>query len=574
MKSKQTGIAGFLTPTAPKPTKKTSKGGVTKKQIAATRKSNRHAKKVTLNDLMQNQLDENSRSSCLPIMNALDTNQIDESTPVNESIQIVSDTSTQNTSINVVSNDKNLNRSIGDLERSLDDVIVNALNEPVCQSSPNSQNSHDIVDELDKVKADLSKTKKYLKSLRAEHKSLSNQNALLMEDMKTMKKTITNLTKENKKLTTSNDKFRKQLSTHQGMRRFAKSGEAKHDNETQTSSEKEPHSTNEIEHKIDIVNAKIDSLVDQIKLVGDSITTNPADEEDGDFIEPRKRRRNRQNANIPITVSSNNQSEIIVENTHTNTQVQPIPVVTSMVTQGQPIPVVTLGVTQPRSNHQLPSNDVDLGRVLPAGDATVVGTPDIPQVRSERRPSYRDVASGRVSPADEVVVVGTSITRGVGRALHDEGISATTYTYPGATIPYICDRLKFINLSASRPKTIVVQAGGNDCAIKPLDQVKYEYGCLVNEIKYLNPEAKVILSSIPPRKASTQSQLNIAGLNEKIRSMSDPSSDIHCINVSPVLDYHYKPDKIHFSDSGLKSYACKMGRVLKNFHGFHQRQSL
>ena len=112
------------------------------------------------------------------------------------------------------------------------------------------------------------------------------------------------------------------------------------------------------------------------------------------------------------------------------------------------------------------------------------------------------------------MVIGISITRGSGFYINKEGIKATTHTYGGTLIPNIRDRLPHLTGGIS-PEIVVLQAGGNDCQSVPLDKVKHEYSCLVNDVKYQRPEARIVLSSIPPRKGSVSTNFSIAELNEK-----------------------------------------------------------
>ena len=166
----------------------------------------------------------------------------------------------------------------------------------------------------------------------------------------------------------------------------------------------------------------------------------------------------------------------------------------------------------------------------------------------------------------DVVVIGTSITRDIGSALKEEGVSATTYTYGGGNIPFIRDRLTHIKKSHSSPKTILLQAGGNDCEKQPIDRVKQDYDGLVNDVKYLWPSARVIIGKVPPRRASVQTQIKIAQLNERLQSMNDPGLDISCSDFSPKITRYYNYDKIHFNHTGVKYYSEKVAQYLSNFH--------
>ena len=150
--------------------------------------------------------------------------------------------------------------------------------------------------------------------------------------------------------------------------------------------------------------------------------------------------------------------------------------------------------------------------------------------------------------------------------MNKENVNATTYTYGGGSIPFIRKRLPIIKSNNASPKNIILQAGGNDCAYQSLDRVKKEYEGLVNDVKYLWPSARVIISTVPPRKTSVETKLKIAGLNENLKSMNDPAFDLYCTDFSPKTTRFYGYKRVHFNMSGVKYYAGKVAEYLSNFH--------
>ena len=94
--------------------------------------------------------------------------------------------------------------------------------------------------------------------------------------------------------------------------------------------------------------------------------------------------------------------------------------------------------------------------------------------------------------------------------------------------------------------------------------MKHQYDCLVNGIKYLCPGTRVVISKVPPRKASVETMRTIVNLNSQLESLSDPNIDVQCVDVCPKITRYYKSDKVHFNDSGVRFYAKKMSCELKN----------
>ena len=500
MKVKQTDMLGFLTPkqkqkAKAKPKKaKASKGGVTKKP---TRKSKRNAEE------------------------ALDSEQNFEAVVSQKTTSTVIEINETQNSETVLNDD----RAIPELERSLDELIVNALitQQPQGTSSPNPSNSELNSNIVQSLKVEVLNTKSLLDSVTAEKVSAQRQVQLLEEELSEVKKVQVNLQKENKKLTTANDNLRRGLSKYEGMRRFASQTTDYCDKEQQTVPNTESADVLVLKEHIEVANAKIDSLADQIKSVGDSLTSILTD--DSNTFQVVENRRSNRTKRRSHTSSNESVVEVDTSTVHNTSQNQ------SKTNQGHAIPVIT------------------------AGKLSAV---------HRKTPSYSDVAAGRAKSTEKVMVIGTSITKGSGYVLNEKGIDATTYSYPGAKIPLIRDRLQHITKN-NNPDTIVIQAGGNDCQSTPLDKVQSEYACLVNDVKYQWPEAKVILSQIPPRKTDVKTKLKIAGLNEKIKSMSDASLNIHFMDFSPKLDIYYQKDKLHFNEKGVDYYCTQMSQFLSNF---------
>ena len=93
------------------------------------------------------------------------------------------------------------------------------------------------------------------------------------------------------------------------------------------------------------------------------------------------------------------------------------------------------------------------------------------------------------------VLIGTSLTRGVGAALHNHGIDVTTYTYAGTHIPHIRSRLKGIFNPSYQPQRVILQCGGNDLEAQPVDRVAFQFECLINDVRRLCPNARIIVNN-------------------------------------------------------------------------------
>ena len=82
--------------------------------------------------------------------------------------------------------------------------------------------------------------------------------------------------------------------------------------------------------------------------------------------------------------------------------------------------------------------------------------------RSPAGPQRKSYVGALRERLPDTVVIGTSLVRGVGARLHQRGIDSTVYSFPGAQLPLIRNRLDNILVPGKIPKNIVIQAAGND----------------------------------------------------------------------------------------------------------------
>ena len=64
------------------------------------------------------------------------------------------------------------------------------------------------------------------------------------------------------------------------------------------------------------------------------------------------------------------------------------------------------------------------------------------------------------------------------------------------------------------------------CESNSLEKVQEQYDYLINDVKYRCPGTRLIVSRVPPRKASTKTMSKIIGLNLHLKSRNDPDIDM------------------------------------------------
>ena len=169
----------------------------------------------------------------------------------------------------------------------------------------------------------------------------------------------------------------------------------------------------------------------------------------------------------------------------------------------------------------------------------------------------------------EVLVIGTSLTRGVGKQLRLHDLDATAYTYPGAEIPLIKQRVKHVISQDKPPQHIVIQAGGNDAENHAVPLVINEYDALIKEVERNAPNANIILNKIPHRSFNKRTHHSIDKINIYLGNRARRSSNVKFVDACPSFPDYFKSDLIHFDNDGCEKYGSKLAYEIKNFHTNH-----
>ena len=139
------------------------------------------------------------------------------------------------------------------------------------------------------------------------------------------------------------------------------------------------------------------------------------------------------------------------------------------------------------------------------------------------------------------------------------------FAYPGADIPTIQSRINSILPPGANPKRLMFQVAGNDVVKQPAGRIIARYEALIRDIRKRYLKATIILSKIPPRKASAQTMAIINEINSHLDIFSHQLPDVNSVDVCPTALYHFKRDCTHFNTRGLNYYATNLARYLTNF---------
>ena len=169
-----------------------------------------------------------------------------------------------------------------------------------------------------------------------------------------------------------------------------------------------------------------------------------------------------------------------------------------------------------------------------------------------------------------IMTVGSSLATGTRDALRRQGVESIECSYSGAQLPYIRSQMKRKLEENPQVDTVVVLGGGNDCEARHhIEDIKYEYDALVDEVKLtLGAETNIIISSIPQRKrAHYKTHLKIAELNAHNSTFYAGSEyDVTYVDAAPRFGDQFV-DRVHFNYYGLDHWASKISAAIKDIEG-------
>ena len=381
-----------------------------------------------------------------------------------------------------------------------------ASSSPSRPDSPTKESLKDRIHELEKCVSDMSK----------ENSSLQHQTDLLNAELENAKKVNKTSKTEIKRLTKDNDNLRREISRISGLRRYVSDDEnGNKDNEDRTCNNDE----------LQTANAKLDSLRVHMADV----------------------------ANTLLSLASEERSDMSRVSTQSSHQQRTTPP-TSPTPESFPIPVVPIGLARREATtSSCPASPTPMAASSATGTYAHAAAQRPQQQRS--RPPHKP----------QVCVIGTSLTRGLGQRLASQGLNVTTYTYPGAQIPYIRSRVPYILPKDNEQITIVLQCGGNDADKQNPDRIIDQYEGLIKDIRRQRPNAEIMTSTIPPRRMNRETFKRINYVNDYLKDRVARNDRVRMLDVVPKQPKYFAKDQVHFNDNGRKLYACNIITSLSNF---------
>ena len=412
-------------------------------------------------------------------------------------------------------------------DRSLTEMLASALQ----MDSQQVDTEDSLLDQVVRLESQLIYGQLCLDREREEKTTLQNHLELLNAELKEYKKVNNKQKLEIKKMSSENDRLKRELSRHVGMRRFTDTDARDDGNDTllEDLHIAKAKFTSLKDHVVDITSRLIQALEDT---PGSSVhnTVTVEEEDDGDDTPFTLVARSKQGKRLLQQQRDRARSD--ASQAHSSGP-QTTPPTSQATTRGQAIPVVCAGGNRVRYT---------------AG-----------QQQQQTAPN------SRATQPVETVVIGTSLTRGLGSKLNALGTNATCYTYPGRTIPEIRSRISTILPADNQPRLVVLQCGGNDAESHSTDQITAQYDSLINDIQRRCPQAKVILSKIPPRKKNKDILNSISRINTYLQERSMKGDKVDVIDICPHDPALFRKDMVHFNVKGTRVYAKQMHSMLSHF---------
>ena len=219
--------------------------------------------------------------------------------------------------------------------------------------------------------------------------------------------------------------------------------------------------------------------------------------------------------------------------------------------QPQPIPVVTT-TAQVRT----PTTYSDALR------SSSVSRPG----QGARSSSASRPGQGARSRRKKVIIIGTSLTYGLSAELNKHNVDSTTFVHSGGLLDEIRDRVPnfFSKDYNKQPDKVFLLAGGNDAEATSVDRTINSYEGLVRDVRKACPRAKIIISSIPPRKNNSIINERIKEVNDYLKDRGQRRDNVQFVDVVPTdLDmFTYK--KVHFNNKGKSEFARRLKSYLSD----------
>ena len=164
------------------------------------------------------------------------------------------------------------------------------------------------------------------------------------------------------------------------------------------------------------------------------------------------------------------------------------------------------------------------------------------------------------SNKSKVTVIGNSMVRNTGEYISSglPGINTFVYSKSGLSVNNATLLLPEVAKNHSHTDSLVFYLGSVDIKYKhPLD-IAFDYTVLLDKVRVVSPQGKIMIPAVPYRMDDEASVLNSINdqLNKALRLPCALDAKFTFINVNPTHLYkNYMNDGLHFNHMGCQSLA-------------------
>jgi lysophospholipase L1-like esterase len=201
-------------------------------------------------------------------------------------------------------------------------------------------------------------------------------------------------------------------------------------------------------------------------------------------------------------------------------------------------------------------------------------------ISTENKPSNSHRHSNTHHDTKQVLILGDSVTRGLRKdKMTTNSTTVQIKSHRGATVKKIHTA---ITDSETQPKTIkeadiiIIHAGINNIsnADKPKD-ICEDYQKLTDTLQGINSKAKIMISSIVPKKRDLLSTENISATNNLLRSKCSEKGFTFIDNNSVILkngkvDHTLFYDEVHLNNEGSALLGKQLKSAIRTILGIQQ----
>ena len=158
-------------------------------------------------------------------------------------------------------------------------------------------------------------------------------------------------------------------------------------------------------------------------------------------------------------------------------------------------------------------------------------------------------------PDNTILIAGDSMLYGIDEKRLKK--NSKVRVFPGSTIEEL--KMYITPLLYKKPKTLILQIGTNNCKSNNSIQIKEKYIDLIEYIKHILPDCKIVCSSLIKRYDDAKAQMTVNMCNNKLKEL-----DIDYIDNGNINETHLGKKGLHLNSYGIGKLALNFIKYMKD----------